>query len=113
MGNLISNLRNKPENVRIKILWSSVVACMIVIVGIWFVDLKGNIQQGNTDSSLKEAVNNLVEEANISNAKSDIQVDFDSMIGKTSDESQVEANNEVKQQENPVEPSKAYQLPIE
>lgn len=111
MANFISNLRSKPENIRIKILWISVIACMLVIVGIWFIDFKGKIFQGSADASLKRAVNNLLEDTNSINEKSSMQASLDNAINKAaSSESQVEIKSE---EDSKTENGQAYQLPLE
>lgn len=113
MENFISNLCNKPENVRIKILWISVFICMIVIVGIWFIDLRSNIQRNSADTSLKQTVNNLIEDVNIDNVKADVQLNIDNLMGKNNQENNVVENQTDEKVENKVEQGKAYQLPIE
>lgn len=110
MIDFISNLRNKPENLRIRILWGSVVLCMIVVIGIWFVDLQGKIQRGSGDNSLKEAVEDFVEETG--SIKSDIQSSVGSLMNTEETEKEI---NEIEEKEikNDYVSDKAYQLPLE
>ena len=39
--NSIEKLQNKPEDTKIKTVWTMAVFCLIVISGFWFLDLKG------------------------------------------------------------------------
>lgn len=107
MKNFVYNLRNKPENVRKRILWFSVLFCMTLVIIIWFIDLQRKIIGNESDGKLKEAVNELIEGTDIKNAKSDIQSSVGNLMEGLETDIESDKVEEINYQQE------GYKLPIE
>ncbi len=73
----VKEIRQQPENIRIRYVWGAVIITMFIVIFIWAISLKINFLQMNTDQETQESIDELKER--IDNINSDNPVNNDSI----------------------------------
>ncbi len=73
----VKEIRQQPENIRIRYVWGAVIITMFIVIFIWAISLKINFLQMNTDQETQESIDELKER--IDNINSDNPINNDSI----------------------------------
>ncbi len=77
----IVSIRKKPEHIRQRYMWGSLIASMFFIVCIWLLSVRINILKTTTDSSASKSINQIQNEiTNIQKKTEDDTISIDALL---------------------------------
>ncbi len=71
----VKEIRQQPENIRIRYVWGAVIITMFIVIFIWVISLKINFLQMNTDQETQESIDELKERIDSINSDNPINND--------------------------------------